>query len=69
MAAAFLAARCGIETRTLDNSAGYIASWLKVLRKDTRMVVWAGGQAQRAADWILGVWRVEEQETALANAA
>ena len=30
MSAAFLAARCGIETQTLDNSTAYIASWLRV---------------------------------------
>ena len=69
MSAAFLAARCGIETRTLDNSAAYIASWLRVLRGDSRLVVVAAGQAQRAADWILGIRRVEEQESALAMAA
>src|SRR5262249_5455877 len=69
MSAAFLAARCGIETWTLDNSASYVASWLRVLRKDSRMVVWAGGKAQKAADWILGVRRIEEQEPTLAQAA
>jgi hypothetical protein len=29
----------------------------------------AAGQAQKAADWILGMRRVEEQEMALADAA
>src|SRR5262249_39739721 len=32
MTAAFLSARCGIELATLDNSASYIGSWLRVLR-------------------------------------
>jgi antirestriction protein ArdC len=69
MSAAFLAGRCGIETRTLDNSASYLASWLRVLRGDSRLVVIAAGQAQKAADWILGIRRVEEAEPELAKAA
>ena len=69
MSAAFLAGRCGIEPCTLDNSAAYIGSWLRVLRKDSRMLVSAGGQAQRAADWILGRRLHEAREDALSNAA
>jgi len=68
MAAAFLCGHCGLE-RTLDNSAAYIASWLRVLRKDARMVVFAGSQAQKAADWILGGQRAEEATEALQLAA
>ena len=69
MCAAFLAGTAGIEPKTLDNSASYIASWLRVLRKDNRAVVIAAGQAQRAADWILGMRRTEEHEAPLLNAA
>jgi antirestriction protein ArdC len=39
MGAAFLCGVCGIENRTVDNSAAYIASWLRVLEQDTRMVI------------------------------
>jgi len=67
MGAAFLAGHCGIETQTLDNSAAYLAGWLRVLRKDARMVVWAGGQAQRAADWITGRRQYDEQPAAQAD--
>jgi len=68
MTAAFLCGHCGIE-RTLDNSAAYIASWLRVLRRDARMVLIAGAQAQKAADWIMDAPRVEEQAEPLSRAA
>ena len=52
MGAAFLCGHCGIETDTIDNSAAYIANWLKALRNDVRLVVQAAAQAQKAADHI-----------------
>jgi len=52
--AAFLCNHAGIDS-TRDNSAAYVASWLKVLKNDIKMAVWAAGRAQRAADFILGV--------------
>jgi antirestriction protein ArdC len=55
MGAAFLCGVCGIENRTVDNSAAYIASWLRVLKHDKQMVILAAAQAQRAADFIQGV--------------
>ncbi len=55
MGAAFLGGKTGIEPATLDNSAAYIASWLKVLRNDRKAVVIAAAKAQKAADCILGV--------------
>lgn len=54
MGAAFLAAEAGIDAEGLmDNSAAYVASWLKALRNDKKLVVFAGAQAQRAVDHIL----------------
>ena len=55
MGAAFLCGVCGIENKTVDNSAAYIASWLRALKHDTQMVILAAAQAQRAADFIQGV--------------
>jgi antirestriction protein ArdC len=52
MGAAFLCGVCGIDNRTVDNSAAYIASWLCVLKHDKHMVILAAAQAQRAADFI-----------------
>lgn len=55
MGAAMLAGIAGIAPVTLDNSAAYLASWLKVLRSDSKLVVQAAAQAQRAADLLQGV--------------
>lgn len=55
MGAAFLAGYCGIENRTINNSAAYLANWLNALKKDSRLVLVAASQAQKAADLILGV--------------
>ena len=52
--AAFLCGQAGIVPKTIDNSAAYIQSWLKVLKKDSKMLVKAAGQASKAADYILG---------------
>jgi antirestriction protein ArdC len=54
MGAAFLAAEAGIDAEGLmDNSAAYVASWLKALRNDKKLVIFAGAQAQKAVDHIL----------------
>ena len=52
--AAMLCGNAGIEQVTLDNSTAYIQSWLKALRNDKRMIVYAAGQAQKAVDYIMG---------------
>lgn len=69
MTAAFLGAHAGIEYEILDNSAAYIQSWLKALKNDSKMVVIAAGQAQKAADHILGVKEVTAEEGESAQAA
>ena len=51
--AAFLCAEAGIEPR-IDQNAAYIASWLKVLKNDKKMVVQAAAGAGKATDYILG---------------
>jgi antirestriction protein ArdC len=55
MGAAFLAGTCGIENRTINNSTAYLANWLDALKNDSRLVLVAASQAQKAADLILGV--------------
>jgi antirestriction protein ArdC len=54
LGACYLCGFTGIENRTIDNSAAYLASWLKVLKADNRMVLIAASQAQKAVDLILG---------------
>lgn len=55
MGSAFLAGYCGIENRTINNSAAYLANWLDALKSDSRLVLVAASQAQKAVDLILGV--------------
>ena len=53
-AAAFLGSEAGIDPSRVEQSAAYIASWLRVLDDDRHLVVVAAAQGQRAADHILG---------------
>lgn len=59
MGAAMLCGVAGIDNSTIDNSANYIGGWLRALKDDKRLVVQAAAQAQKAADWILGVEETE----------
>jgi antirestriction protein ArdC len=54
MTAAYLCGVTGIENRTIDNSAAYIANWLKMLSADRKLIIRAAAQAQRACDYVLG---------------
>ena len=54
MGAAMVCGVAGIESKTLDNSAAYLQSWISRLKSDSRLVVSAAAQAQKAADYILG---------------
>lgn len=54
MGAAMLSGVAGIEQLTVPQSAAYIASWLRALKGDPRLVIGAAAQAQKAADMILG---------------
>ena len=55
MTAAFLSSHTGIDATTIENSAAYLHSWLKVLKADSKMIIQAAASAQKAADYILGV--------------
>jgi antirestriction protein ArdC len=61
MGSAFLCGHCAIENKTIDNSAGYIQSWLARLKEDRKLVVHAAAQAQKACDFILAVQFTEEE--------
>ncbi|MBP2310730.1 ArdC family protein [Azospirillum soli] len=52
LGSAFLCAGLGITPEVREDHAAYIASWLEVLRHDTRMIVRAAAHAQRAADFL-----------------
>jgi antirestriction protein ArdC len=57
MGAAFLCGHCQIENKTIDNSAAYIKSWLGKLKNDSKLVIMAAAQAQKATDYILNIKR------------
>jgi antirestriction protein ArdC len=63
MGAAFLCAEAGISPSVIANEAAYIQGWLGKLRGDKRLVVIAAAQAQRAADYILGVRGDDDSRT------
>jgi len=55
MGAAFLCAEAGIEDeKAIDNSAAYVANWLRRLEDDPKLVVCAAAAAQKAVDHVLG---------------
>jgi antirestriction protein ArdC len=54
MGAAMICGVAGIESRTLGNSAAYLQAWINKLKSDSRLIVSAASQAQKAADYILG---------------
>jgi antirestriction protein ArdC len=55
MTAAYLCGITGLENRTIDNSAAYIAGWLKQLRDHPKLIIHAAAQAQRACDYMLNL--------------
>jgi len=62
MTAAFLCGHAGSEDKTPDTSAAYLASWIKRLKKDPKLIIRAASQAQKAATLILKDLVVEEAE-------
>jgi antirestriction protein ArdC len=55
MSACFLCGHAGIENTIIENSAAYIAGWLKALKNDKTLLIHAASQAQKASDYILNV--------------
>lgn len=53
--ASFLSGVAGFESAGDDQSAAYVGGWLDRIKGDPKLVVQAAGQAQRAADLVLGV--------------
>lgn len=51
---AMLCNRTGIDVdKAFRNSVAYIQGWLKSLKDDPKMIVWAAGRAEKAAKFIL----------------
>jgi antirestriction protein ArdC len=69
MTCAFLCALSGVNTpEVTSNSAAYLASWIRKLRGDAKLVVAAAAAAQKAVDAIMGVsWDTDEIEPSTAE--
>jgi antirestriction protein ArdC len=70
LGAAFLSNEAGILNEVqFQNSAAYLASWIRKLENDPRLIVSAAAQGQRASDFIRGIQHAEnvsEQEPVFA---
>jgi antirestriction protein ArdC len=62
--AAVLGSDLGITPEIREDHAGYIASWLTVLKNDTRAIFAAAGHAQKAADFLKGLQPQTEEPAA-----
>lgn len=54
MGSAYLCRFSGILPNQINNTVANLDKWLGVFKKDNRFLITASGQAQKAADWILG---------------
>lgn len=62
ISAAMLCNIAGIETeKTLNNSAGYIKSWIKKLKNDNKLIVQASNSAQKVVDYITAEKKAEQK--------
>jgi antirestriction protein ArdC len=52
MTAAMLCGIAGVEQKTLENSVAYLKAWIARLKSDSRLLVSAASQAQKAAEFI-----------------
>jgi antirestriction protein ArdC len=59
--AAFLCGQAGVDS-SIDQSAAYLAGWSERFKADPKLLIQAGGQAQRAADYVLGIKHGEQKE-------
>ena len=55
MGAAMLCGVTSIAPKTVNNSAAYLASWISVLKGDSKLIISAASAAQKAADYIRNV--------------
>jgi antirestriction protein ArdC len=57
LSAAMLGAELGLPVAHLDHHASYLASWLKVLRSDSRAILTVAAKAEQAASLLLQLGR------------
>lgn len=65
LASAMVGAELGLPVDHLDDHASYLASWLKVLKADSRAILTAAAKAEEASTYLLGLGRPAIAEPAL----
>lgn len=60
LGSAFLSADLELTPELREDHAAYIASWIKILRNDTRAIFTAASHAQRAVDFLYGAPKAAE---------
>jgi antirestriction protein ArdC len=53
LGAAFTCAHLGLSTEPREDHAQYLASWLRVLKADSRAIFTAASKAQQSTDWMI----------------
>lgn len=55
MGSAMLCSRCGVDDAASQrNTVAYLQSWIKALKNDIKMIIWASARAEKAAEFIWG---------------
>lgn len=63
LASYFLADKLGVP-HDIGDHAAYVKSWIKVLKEDHNEIFWASRDAERITEYVIGLDRVREHETA-----
>jgi antirestriction protein ArdC len=69
LSAAMLGAELGLPVAHLDHHASYLASWLKVLKADSRAILSVAAKAEQAASLLLRLGGRVIPDGAAANVA
>jgi antirestriction protein ArdC len=67
LSSAMLGAELGLPLEHLDHHASYLASWLKVLKADSRAILTVAAKAEEAAALLLRLGRQEEAGSGVAK--
>jgi antirestriction protein ArdC len=69
LSSAILGAELGLPVDHLDHHASYLASWLKVLKADSRAILTVAAKAEKAASLLLRLGRREDSSGSDGDAA
>jgi len=62
MTAAYCCGALGLEMQTEDQHVAYLDSWISRLKRDSKLLIHAASQAQKATDYIFGQTKNDESE-------